>query len=239
MIAALALFLPMTAVWLAWPRRLPGRRAFAALGWRLLLRGFWVRVVVRGQPLAGPGVLFVPNHVSWMDIPVLASLLDTAFVAKGEMRGWPVLGALARAYGCLFVDRERRGEAGVQAAALADHLERRPIVLFAEGTTGLGLGVLPFRSSLFALVPGVAEGTERVQPVTLRYRRANGERLSAQQQRQVAWIDDDELLPNALGLARMGGLVAEVWFEAPVNGGDRKTLAKGCERTIAARLASD
>lgn len=127
---------------------------------------------------------------------------------------------------------------GAQAAELASHLEaERGLVLFPEGTTGLGHGVLPFRSSLFALVPGVGQGTARVQPITLRYCHGDGRAFSAEEQRRMAWIGDDELLPHALALAGMGQIKAQVWFEAPIEAGDRKVLARACEAAILERLS--
>ena len=233
----LALFLVIGGVWLLIPRGWRLRRGFALACWRVLLRGFGLRVVVHGRPLPEAGTLFIANHISWSDIPVLGLVLESGFVAKGDIRGWPIIGTLTAAYGCLFVERERRGKAGDQAAALASHLEaERGLILFPEGTTGLGDTVLPFRSSLLALVPGVEDGSARVQPVTLRYRHRDGSPLSPEEQRQVAWIGDDELLPHAAALSRMRGLVAEVWFEKPVVGGDRKALARACEAAVAARL---
>jgi len=233
----LALFLVIGGVWLLIPRGWRLRRGFALACWRVLLRGFGLRVVVHGRPLPEAGTLFIANHISWSDIPVLGLVLESGFVAKGDIRGWPIIGRLTAAYGCLFVERERRGKVGDQAAALASHLEaERGLILFPEGTTGLGDTVLPFRSSLLALVPGVVDGSARVQPVTLRYRRADGSALSPQEQRAVAWIGDDELMPHAAALSRMGGLVAEVWFEEPVLGANRKVLAKACEEAVAARL---
>ncbi len=239
----LPLFLAMAGLWLVMPRG-RARRGLAKLAWRVLLRGFRVRVVVHGAPLPEAGTLYVSNHITWVDIPVLGLVLDAAFVAKGEIAGWPVIGKLTAAYGCLFVERERRGKAADQAAALASHLEaERGIVLFPEGTTGLGTTVLPFRSSLFAMVPrsvdgGVADGSAQVQPVTIRYRRPDGAPLSPEVQRKVAWIDDDELLPNAAGLSRIGPIMAEVWFETPVAATDRKALARACEALVAARVAA-
>jgi 1-acyl-sn-glycerol-3-phosphate acyltransferase len=238
--AGVAVFLPLAGVWLLIPKTWAFRRRMVVGLWRLMLGCLGVRVEVQGQALPSQGTLFVANHITWTDIPVIGMVLDAAFVAKGDIRDWPIIGKLTAAYGCLFVEREARGRAGDQAAALANHLERaRGLVLFPEGTTGLGDGLLPFRSSLFAMVPGVAEGTARVQPICLRYVRHDGSALSAQEQRAVAWIGDDELLPNFIGLAKMGGVRAQVWFEEPVAGGDRKALARGCEAAIAARLASD
>jgi 1-acyl-sn-glycerol-3-phosphate acyltransferase len=113
----------------------------------------------------------------------------------------------------------------------------RGLVLFPEGTTGLGDGVLP---SLQPVRSGAGHwrGTARVQLITLRYTHGDGTAFSPQDQRRIAWIGDDELLPHALHLAGMGRIRAEVWFEEPIEAGDRKALARACEASIVARLAA-
>ena len=237
MAVGVTLFLVLALPWLAMPAHWGARRGLAVMAWRLLLRSFGIKVVVHGAPMPAAGTLYVANHISWTDIPVLGLVTRAAFVAKDDIRGWPVIGRLTTEYGCVFVERERRGRAAAQAAELASHLEaERGLVLFPEGTTGLGDGVLPFRSSLFALVPGIGEGTARVQPITLRYTHGDGTAFSPQDQRRIAWIGDDELLPHALHLAGMGRIRAEVWFEEPIEAGDRKALARACEASIVARL---
>lgn len=238
MAVCVALFLGLALPWLVMPASWLARRGLAVVAWKVLLRGFGIRLSVHGMPMPAAGTLYVANHISWTDIPVLGLVTRAAFVAKDDIRGWPVIGRLTAEYGCVFVERERRGKAAAQAAELASHLEaERGLVLFPEGTTGLGNGVLPFRSSLFALVPGVGEGTARVQPITLRYAHADGRAFSPEEQRRIAWIGDDELLPHALNLAGMGRIRAEVWFEAPIEAGDRKALARACEAAVVARLA--
>lgn len=224
---------------LPFSRRLPWRRAGDVAAWAALLWGFGLRIRCHGAPARGGAVLHVANHVSWTDIVVLGRLLDAGFVAKSEVGGWPVIGALTKAYGCLLVDRERRGEAGRQAGDLAAHLQgARGLILFAEGTTGPGDAVLPFRSSLFAMVAGAGGG--QVQPVTIRYAHADGTPLLPAQRRAVAWMDDDALVPHALALADRGGLMVDVWFEAPLcarHFANRKALARACEAAIGGRLA--
>jgi len=237
-----ALLVIFAWMWLAWPHKAT-KRAAVVRAWRALLWGFRIDVVVKGKAAALPGTLYVANHVSWTDIVVIGRVLDAPFVAKGDVRGWPIIGTLTTAYGCVYIDRERRAGAGRQAEDVGAHLARSgELVLFAEGTTGLGNEVLPFRTSLFALVPQNEAGEARVQPITLRYTARDGSPLSPADRREVAWIGDDEMLPHMKALARRGGLRVEVWFEEPVTGSaagrGRKDLAAASRARIAERLAS-
>jgi lyso-ornithine lipid O-acyltransferase len=232
--AALGLgaMLLLAGPWLLLPRGSRAWRALAVVAWRALLWGFGLRVRVHGAPV--PGALVVANHVSWSDIPVMGRVIDAGFVAKDDVAGWPLIGRLTAAYGCLFVARGARGKAGEQAGEVAARLAQgHGLILFPEGTTGEGDACLPFRSSLFALIP---PGTP-VQPLTLRYARADGTPLSAQERRAVAWIGDDELAPHALALARRGGLVADLWFGEAMAAGERKALTRACFEVIEGTLA--
>ncbi|MCB2072301.1 MAG: 1-acyl-sn-glycerol-3-phosphate acyltransferase, partial [Novosphingobium sp.] len=171
--ATLLLVLAMAGPWACLPAGSRLRRRVAVLGWALLLTGFGIRIRCRGAPSATDGTLFVANHISWVDIAVLARLLDAGFVAKAEIGRWPVIGALARGYGCLFVDRVMRTGVRQEADALDSRLAAsRRIILFPEGTTSDGTGVRPFRSSLLA---AAGRGDwPCVQPVTIRYRTRDG-----------------------------------------------------------------
>ena len=164
-------------------------------------------------------------------------VLDAAFVAKSEVRRWPAIGRFAWHFGCVFIEREKRGTTREQAEAVERHL-RGPLglVMFPESTTNDGGAVLPFRSSLFAQVEG--EGKTRVQPVTMLYRHVDGRSLSPQEARQVAWTGDDELLPNVIALAARGGALVDIWFEEPLTGFDRKHLARASHAAIVARMAA-
>ena len=203
--------------------------------WQALLGAFSIDVSVSGMPSPLPGTLFAANHISWTDIVVLGSLLDAGFVAKDDVRLWPVIGPAARQYGCLFVSRERRGTVASQASSVGRWLRgMRSLVLFPEGTTGDGSAVLPFRSSLFGDLQ--LEESRPVQPVALHYCKPDGTLFDARERRQFAWLDDDALLPSALQLIRSGGVRVEVHFEQPVVDADRKSLARNCRQMIADRL---
>lgn len=227
-LTCLAMFLLAALIWLVLP--LPSVRR---VGLEALLHATGTKVVVHGVPVLRPGVLYVANHVSWLDIVILARLLDAGFVAKSEVAAWPLLGTLARRAGCQFVAREQARLAGLQAMTLASVLASgRSFVLFPEGTTGLGPAPLPFKTSLFP-----ADGLRLVQPITIDYRAAAGA-LSASARRRIAWIDDDALLPHLGGLLLRGGCRAHVWFEETAVAHDRKQAAAHCESAIAARLGT-
>ena len=102
--------------------------------------------------VAGPvpsGGLLVSNHLSYLDIPVMASLTPAVFVAKHEIKSWPVIGWLARLAGTLFIDRERRMDVAPVNAAIQAALDGGAlVVVFPEGTSSDGRTVLPFKSSL-------------------------------------------------------------------------------------------
>lgn len=208
---------------------LPGRnRAAQRAIWGLVRWGFALVVRAHGRPEAG--ALLVANHVSWTDIVVLGGLVDGGFVAKSEVAGWPLIGRGAAAIGCVFVERERRRRAAGQAEAMAARLAQgQSLVLFAEGTTGDGDGVLPFRSSLFA-------AGEQVQPVTLAWRRRDGTPFGRAERRAFAWLGEDALRPHAIALARAGGARVDIHFEPVLSGGCRKSLAAASRAAIVARL---
>lgn len=217
----------------------PARRArLPKLFHRLFLRLLGVRRIVHGAPTAG-GTLFVANHVSWSDIPLLGSVLGGVFVAKAEVSDWPVVGALARSHGIVFVERRRARDAHGQAAEIAAWLDRSEgVILFPEGTTSDGEALLPFKTSLFA---AAGEADMIVQPVSLAYTRLGGQPVSAEQRKAIAWIGDDPIGEHAMGLLALPRLTAELIFHPPVRRSDfpdRKSLARHCEEVIAAGLAS-
>ncbi|MBO9711697.1 lysophospholipid acyltransferase family protein [Sphingomonas sp.] len=198
-----------------------------------LARGFGIAIEHHGQP-AGPGTLFVANHVSWADVAVLGSVIDTCFVSRADVAGWPLVGPLARRAGTIFVARERRASTADQADAIRARLRSgRSVLLFAEGTTSDGADVLPFRSSLLA----AADAAEAVQPVMLRYLAPDGSALPPRRAREVAWIGDDRLLPNLRALLR-SPVLARVELLAPIASPDRKALAVQARAAIRAAHAA-
>lgn len=145
-------------------RRIPRERI--ARWWHQdLLRILRVRVYQRGAPLCAPR-LTVANHVSWLDIPVLGSIEATRFMSRHDVQQWPIAGQFADACGTFYIVRGKGG-AGRVVQRLTPHLAGGGnVVLFPEGTTSDGSGVLPFRARLFE---APLQAGRCVQPVALRY----------------------------------------------------------------------
>ena len=201
----------------------------AVVSWwhRRLCRTLDLRIVVDGD--LTPGALLVANHVSWLDIPVLGAQAELAFLAKSEVRAWPLIGWMAAVAGTLFIDR-----GGNQAAELSARIGERlaagvPVVIFPEGTTTDGRALARFHPRLLAA--GQQAGV-RVQPVALRY---GAEPLPDP---IAPFVGNDDLLSHLARLLAHPGLMVRVSFLPPVDavGLDRRRLAEHCRVAIAARL---
>lgn len=209
------------------PRRWPGPPA-AVVGWwhRRACRILGVRVRVTGAVPHGP-VLLVCNHVSWLDIPVLASVLPGCFVSKAEVRDWPLIGWLAARAGTLFLQRGHRGAASEIRERMAWTLRRGwPVILFPEGTTTDGTHVRRFYARLFdaAVLAGAP-----VQPVAIRF--SSGDRPS----QTAPFIGDDAFVPHLLRLAGGPPVVANLTFLEPIpTAVGRDGLASAAEASVRA-----
>lgn len=210
------------------PRLSPERIA----GWwsRHLLQILGVRLRVIGRPAAG-GQVLVSNHVSWLDILLLAACGNSRFIAKSEVRDWPVAGWLAQAMGTFYI---RRGKGGARPLLerLRPHLlAGGSVCFFPEGTTTDGRGVLDFHPRLFA---AAVETPCAVQPVALHYGpAADGTAIAP-------FIGEDDLLSHLLRLLRSPGLDATISYCSPISsqGQTREALAQQARAAIATVVAT-
>lgn len=247
---ALAVFAAATPPLALWQmaalrsRRLDPRRA-PRLWHRLLTKLLGLRIHVHGEPVRERPLLIASNHVSWTDIMVLGAVVDVHFVAKAEVRDWPVMGPLSRLQRTVFVERGQRRRAGEQAGEIAARLaEGDPLVLFPEGTTSDGNIVLPFNSTLFAAADMAlrAGGGDSlmIQPVAIAYTRLQGLPMGRRLRAHSAWIGDQTLVPHLVSLLREGAVDLEVHFGEPVAfrpGQSRKHAAREVEERVRAMLA--
>jgi len=231
-------------------------RIFRIEGWlesyppvfhRLCCWLFGIKVVVEGVNAEGlkttsdsAPVLYVTNHVSYLDVLVLGGITRGVFTAKSEVKSWPLIGWLASLGKTVYLERRPR-KAGDQISALQERfIAGGNVVLFAEGTSSDGSKVLPFRSSLFAAT--LLENVQ-VQPVSVAYTRIDGQRISQQQRNLFAWFlpDPSKPVPNAPFASHMWRVMGlpevevRVHFHPSVASGDyshRKDLAEFCEGAV-------
>ena len=223
-----------------WPlaRRIP------RLWHRLMSPVLGLKVSTRGELDPRRPLMLIANHVSWLDIIALGAVADVVFIAKAEVRNWPVFGMLARWQRSVFVDREVRRSTGRQVAAVTERLERGEIVvLFAEGTTSDGNRVLDFKSSLFGVVRQAGEDADNhvvLQPVSIAYTRIQGMPMGRRHRPLAAWPGDVELRPHLLTVLREGAIDVEIGFGAPreiTDARSRKSVSRELRDEVAAMLA--
>jgi 1-acyl-sn-glycerol-3-phosphate acyltransferase len=175
------------------------------------------------------GLLLVANHVSWLDIPLLAAVRPARMLAKSEIRTWPVAGPLA-ARGALFIDRNRLRALPDTVARIAQALrEGTAVAVFPEGSTWCGRAHGTFRRAVFQ---AALDAGAPVQPVRIRYLLADGTPSTA-----PAFIGDDTLLASVWRVATTRGLVAEVEVSDRIPPGshqDRRSLARAAQPNTSA-----
>ncbi|WP_020559452.1 lysophospholipid acyltransferase family protein [Thiofilum flexile] len=196
-------------------------------------RKWWLRrlayctgaeLVIRGEPVLGR-VLWVANHVSWLDIGVLGGVGEPRFLSKVEVKRWPIIGWLATRAGTLYIDRGQSGDAAAEEVRQA-LLQGDCVALFPEGTTTDGKNVNRFFARIFA--PALDTGTP-VQPIVLRYTDQAGNALAS-----VPYIGKQSLLHNIWTITALPRFKAQVHFLAPLEtqGLNRKEIASQCEELI-------
>lgn len=178
-------------------------------------------VNVQGEPTADVS-LWVSNHVSWMDIPVLGGIAPVDFLSKAEVAKWPLIGHLAQAVGTLFIQRGSGDSGRVQETMKAALANKRSVLFFPEGTTTDGHRVQRFFPKLFAVA---ADTNCCVQPVIICYRQ--GQALHP----LAPFIGDDDLVPHLLNVLAGERISVDVQF-LPVQAvaeQDARALSLSCE----------
>jgi 1-acyl-sn-glycerol-3-phosphate acyltransferase len=199
-----------------------------------VVRVLRLRVEASGAPpldRARPALL-VSNHVSWLDIFVINVVCPVRFVAKSEIRAWPLVGILCERAGTLFIERGRRRDTGrlneIMRAALQ---EGDRVAVFPEGTTSDGRFIHHFHASL--LQPAVTLGAH-LHPTAVRYLRTDGT-VNV----EAAYFGEMSLLRSILQLVAQPQLRADVIFAPPIPTAKRtrRELARESEKIIAAALS--
>jgi 1-acyl-sn-glycerol-3-phosphate acyltransferase len=219
---------------LVYPRVSPIVRARLTQAWSAkLLRILNIVLSVHGaRPGEGVEKLFlVANHVSWLDIFVINASQPSRFVAKSEIRDWPIVGALAEAGGTIFVRRAKRSDTtrtnGEIQAALA---QGDTVAVFPEGTTTTGDRLLKFHTSLFE--PAVSNNAI-VSPAAICYRQDSGEPAAA-----AIFVGETTFSESMAAIISEQKMIAEITFAPCIAAAtlSRREVAEAAENAIAAIL---
>jgi len=202
-----------------------------------------LRVHTFGRPGTGSRLLYVVNHVSYLDIPVLSATIDATFVARADMAAWPMFGTIAKVTGTIFVDRSGPRAMEQRAEIVARLTGGENLILFPEGTSTDGSSVAPFKSALFGIVgQDEAMADVVVQPVSVAYvRYADGTPLVGPLVDLYSWYGDMTLVPHLFQVLGLRGVDVEVRFHEPIPAADvadRKALARRCQAAVAAGVAA-
>lgn len=228
LLGMLLIFVGTTASYLLIPRNrasLPARAAWLQRWSRRTLSLIDMEVIVTGE-LPAPG-LVASNHMSYLDVLVLSSVRPQVFLAKDEVKGWPLFGSFARWAGSVFIDRRKRSEVSAKTAQFREAVEAGlPVTVFLEGTTTDGTTVRPFRTAL--LEPAIRSDWP-VTPCTLHYE-ASGAKASD----TICYHGEMTLVPHLLTLfRRVARAQAFVVFGDTIRDEpDRKQMASDLHRQI-------
>ncbi|HEX3521212.1 MAG TPA: lysophospholipid acyltransferase family protein [Stellaceae bacterium] len=231
--------MPVQLIGLALRRHWTGTLPVFYHRWCCRILGFRIRVV--GTPTRERPVLYAANHVSYIDITVLGSVIPGSFIAKSEVARWPFFGWLAKLQRSVFVDRRVRSTA-VQRDVIGKRLANGDaLILFPEGTSGDGNRVRPFKSALFSAAQQ-GEGTPPVivQPVSLAYTRLDGIPIRRLYRPFFAWYGAVDLGSHLWSMVGLGIVEVVVEFHPPTflrDCGSRKALAEYCHARIAGGVA--
>ena len=172
-----------------------------------VLRIMGIGLQVHGRAQAGP-VLLVANHISWLDIVVMLAAQYCRFVAKSELKAWPLIGPLATAAGTLYIERASSRDALRVVHHMAERLQAGDVLaVFPEGTTGDGVHVLPFHANL---LQAAIAAQAPAQAVGLRFVDAWGQPSFA-----TCYVGDDTFVGSVWRTLCARGLVVHVAFAAP------------------------
>ena len=190
-------------------------------------------------------LLIASNHISWTDIMVIGSLADVSFIARSDVAGWPFIGAISRLQRTVFVERNRKRSSGDQAGEIAGRLASNDaLVLFAEGSTGDGNHLLPFKSTLFGaarLVLGEANvETVYIQPVAIAYTRLHGMPMGRQHRGLPPGSATMIWLPTCERFCARARWMWKWSFGEPLEfteASDRKQISRRVEQRVRAMMA--
>ncbi len=184
---------------------------------RFALNVMNVKTQVTGaeRELDQSGRLWVSNHMSWLDLLIMASIRPVIFVTSVDMGEIPFLGWMTKAGGSIFVERRNREKIQYDIQQIREALKAGfNVVLFPEGTSTDGSAILPFKRSLMTAVQGEPEP---LLPLTLFYKKINGSPFSKQNRDYVCWYGRMSFVPHLISLFSRSSVEAEIYVHPPLS----------------------
>jgi len=208
--------------------------------WRQTIFGWWAQAFVRiarmrvevvGTSPEAPFFL-VSNHLSYTDVPALRSIVEGAFVAKGEIENWFLAGRICRDMGAIYINRQNRRDIPRAGGEIIKRLEAgEGVIVFPEGTSTKGETVLPFNSSFLEFA---AKSDLPVSYAAIHYKTGDGEPAASE---TICWWEDISFGAHLFRLFQLRGFTAVVSFgDEPVLSGDRKRLARTLQERVAEKF---
>lgn len=205
---------------------------------------FSIKIKISGEPEKAGPLVYIGNHLSYLDIIVLGAVLKGSFISKKEVAPFTEFGLLQGLQQTAFVMR-RKSSLLSESDSLEDFLKKKKnLILFPEGTSTEGSGVLPFKSSLFSIFLNAAAQNIRLQPFTIKLATVSGMPADNEEAREIyAWhINQDiALLPHLWRFAKGSGAAINLIFHKPLPAADfddRKQLARHCHEIVLQGLDS-
>ena len=200
---------------------------------KLLVWMINIKIIVEGKiAKENKGLLFVSNHLSYIDIPILGSLMSVKFVAKNEIARWPIIGRLAKMGNTIFIKRIKSNLVKEKDIIQKELNLGFRVILFPEGTTSDGIRVLKFKSSLLS---SIEKNNYQIQPIVINYERINGFPLNRWLKPIIAWYGDMGLKSHLLNVLRLFSIEARVRFLDPIYARDfkdRKSMTFALQNVI-------
>ena len=176
--------------------------------------------------------LYISNHISYLDIPILGSNYPLRFVAKSEVEVWPLFGFLAKLARTIFISRNRFDSLNQKSKVFKSLSSDEKVFIFPEGTTSDGNRVLDFKSSSFSALEGK---NLIIQPIVILYSELNGIPINRWLRPVIAWYGDMDLKPHLSALVNLRSIRARLIYLDKVNAknfSSRKNLSKHLENKI-------
>ncbi len=206
---------------------------------------FQIKVKVIGKPSNQGQTIYVSNHLSYLDIPVIGSVLRASFVAKKDVASWSVFGFLSKLQQTAFISRDRADAKQAKNNLDKMLLDGKNLIIFPEGTSTDGKEVIPFKSSLFSIAMKENLPDLYVQPFTIKMESVDNKTVELQNDRDLySWHINMEapLGEHLWRFAKSRGAVISLNFHDPVKAHDfenRKTLAKACHHAVSKGLVNN